>query len=127
MIPIKQIRKLPDFDWMDIARFEMLEAAGEVVSASDTMWQLGNAAVCGFVWNSFTSPPWMWFALSKGVTMKDLVDFRRMACRIPRGTLTAVKDDFEVGAKFAKFYGFKPTGQNVWTAKAVYNIYIKES
>jgi len=82
----------------------------ELLRQSDFMWRLGDVAICGLVYSTFTSPPWMWFALAKGVTLRDLIDFRRLAELIPPGTTTGVRADLPVPIRFAEFYGFKPTG-----------------
>ena len=83
----------------------------ELVALSDFVWRLGDVAIAGFNYVSYTSPPWMWFVLAEGVTISDLIDFRRLSVRIPKGTLTAVAVDFAVGIKFARVYGFQETGE----------------
>lgn len=85
----------------------------ELVDMSDFVWRIGNVAVAGFIHMSYTSPPWMWFVLAENIGISDLIDFRRLSVRIPVGTLTAVLGTFTVGFKFAKFYGFVETGEEV--------------
>lgn len=109
MIPID---KLPSLNWTDNSRFEITEAGGDaLLDQSDMAWQLGNILVVGLIYSTFTSPPWMWFALTKDVKFRDLIDFRRLKDYIPLGTLTAVAEDFTVAHRFAKFYGFQITDE----------------
>lgn len=104
------IEKLPELDWSDHAKQEVLATnADELVARSDFAWRIGHVAIVGLIYHSLTSPPWMWFALARGVTLRDLIDFRRMQTMIPPGTLVAVNEAFEQGIRFAKFYGFVAT------------------
>ena len=108
MIPISA---LPDLPWTDNSQLEIENAGAEALfSYTDTAWQFGNVLVVGLCYNSFVQAPWLWFALTKNVKFKDLIDFRYFQTMIPEGTMTAVAEDFAVGHRFAKFYGFKPTG-----------------
>lgn len=104
------IEKLPPLNWTDNSAYEIRAVgADKLFSQSDLAWRLGDLLVVGLIYSSFTSPPWMWFALSKNVKFRDLIDFRRIKDYIPTGTLTAVARDFAVAHRFAKFYGFEPT------------------
>lgn len=128
MTPIKSIANLPDLDWSDIAQREMLDVQTreELIDKSQFMWQLGDVAVCGFVYRTFTNPPWMWFALARGVTLRHLIDFRALAMQIPKGTLTTVRSDFRVGHRFAQFYGFENLTDTVLHEDIMYTLYRKE-
>ena len=126
MIPIKQITSLPSLEWSPIAQIEMEENGFAFLDKTDVMWQVGDVAVCGFTWHTFFQPPWMWFALARGVTMRHLIDFRRIAKQIPHHTLTAVREDNEIAHRFATFYGFVPLGNQLVTDKASYTLYRKE-
>lgn len=107
MIPIE---KLPKLNWTDNSAFEIAEAGGdELLSQSDLAWQLGNVLVVGLIYHTLTAPPWMWFALTKDVKFRDLIDFRRIKDYIPIGTTTAVAEDFPMAQRFAEFYGFEDT------------------
>jgi len=86
------------------------------------VWRIGNAAVAGFIYTSYVSPPWMWFVLAEKISLGDLIDFRRLALQIPLGTLCAVAVDFTVGFKFAKFYGFEETGDEVDYSDRLYKV-----
>lgn len=120
MIPIKQ---LPDLDWSDQARKEILISGQSLLDETDFAWMIGRVAICGIIYKTFTSPPWFWFALAKNVTLKDLIDFRRKAELIPKGTLTAVHVNFVEGIRFAKFYGFEATEQLERSGDNLYRIF----
>lgn len=107
------IKSLPNFDWNEIAKREIELTGEELLAQSDYAWAVGNVAVCGLIYRTFTSPAWFWFALSSGVTFRDLIDFRRLAELIPSGTLTAVREDLVLAKRFAEFYGFTATEQRV--------------
>jgi hypothetical protein len=108
---MKEIKHLPDLNWSDRARRQIAEAGGDaLVQDSHVAYRLGNAAVIGLVYQSFFAPPWLWFALADRVTLRDLIDFRRMQDRIPRGTLTGVEDGDSTAFRFASFYGFVDSG-----------------
>lgn len=89
---------------------------------SDFAWRVGNVAMAGFVYSSYTSPPWMWFVLAEGVKFSDLLDFRRLSTLIPHGTLAAVASDFAVGLKFAKFYGFEEMNSEIYHLDRAYKV-----
>lgn len=108
---IKRVVSLPDLDWITNARDEIAASGQDFVSETDFIWQIGNVAVAGFMYHTLLSAPWMWFVLARGISIGDLLDFRRLAEEIPLGTQTAVRADYLAGLRFAKFYGFKPTGQ----------------
>lgn len=111
---MKAINQLPDLDWSDRAARQIAATGGDMlVRMSQVAYRLGNAAVIGLVYQSFFSPPWLWFALAKNVTLRDLIDFRRLQDRIPRGALTAIEDGDEVAFRFASFFGFADSGQSV--------------
>lgn len=121
MIPIK---KLPQLNWTENSYYEIEEAGGDVLlDQSDMAWQLGNLLVVGLIYPSLISPPWMWFALTKDVKFRDLIDFRRIKDYIPQGTVTAVAEDFAVAHRFAQFYGFVNTGDQVEHKNRCYYIY----
>lgn len=118
---MKEISKLPQLDWSDRARKQIAEAGGdELVQASHVAYRLGNSAVIGLVYQTFFSPPWLWFALAKDVSFRDLIDFRRLQERIPRGTVAAVEDGDAVAIRFAAFYGFEDSGQIIESEGTVY-------
>lgn len=111
MNQIELITGLPDWRWKAHSKQEIAMTGLELVELSDFVWRIGNVAVAGFVHYSYTSPPWMWFVLAEGVSIGDLIDFRRLTTIIPKGTLTSVRADFAVGLRFAKLYGFTETGE----------------
>ena len=123
MIPINA---LPDLPWTENSQIEIDEAGGNALFAhTDCAWQFGNVLVIGLSYSSFVSAPWMWFALTKNVKFKDLIDFRHFQTMIPYGTMTAVAEDFTVGHRFAKFYGFEHTGDAYDTGGKSYLLYRK--
>lgn len=104
------IDTIPTLNWMDHARDEIALEGEELLHRSDFAWKLGEVAICGLIYSTFTSPPWLWFALAKDVTLRDLIDFRRLSRFIPKGTLTGVRADLKEAIRFAEFYGFEATG-----------------
>lgn len=111
MIQIKSITALPDWKWTPHCQKELEMTGQGLVESSDFVWRIGEVASVGFIYHSLTSPPWMWFLLAEGTTIADLIDFRRLAIGIPKGTLTTVEDGFETGFRFARIYGFEETGE----------------
>lgn len=111
MNQIELVTGLPNWQWKPHSQEELTITGEELVQMSDTVWRVGNAAVAGFIYHSFTNPPWMWFLLAENVNIGDLVDFRRIARLIPSGTTTAVAADFALALRFAKLYGFEDTGE----------------
>lgn len=120
------ISALPDLDWTENSRFEIGSTdPASLFAMSDMAWQIKDILIVGLIYVYLTSPPWMWFALTNKVTFRDLVEFKRLKDKIPRGTLTAVAEDFRMGQRFARFYGFMPTGNSCVEAERSYLIYRK--
>lgn len=118
---MKAIKKLPDLRWSQRARKQIDSAGGDaLVECSHVAYRLGDAAVIGLVYQNFFSPPWLWFALAEDVSMRDLIDFRKLQDQIPRGTLTSVQDGDTIALRFAAFYGFEDSGQIVEHEGLVY-------
>lgn len=113
MNPIDLVTGLPNWRWKAHSQEEITMTGEELVEMSDFVWRVGNVAVVGFIYTSYLSPPWMWFVLADDVRIADLIDFRRLALKIPKGTLTSVKAGFAVGFKFAKIYNFEETGEEI--------------
>jgi hypothetical protein len=126
MNEIKPTDGLPDLTWSEHAKKEIEMTGIELVSSSDFVFRIGKIASVGFIYSSFTSPPWMWFVLAEGITIGDLVDLRRLCNRIPKGTLTCVANDFPVAHKFAKLYGFEYTGEELMNAGNPYKVMEKK-
>lgn len=123
MKKIEQIKTLPDWQWLEQSEREIAASGTEIVDETDFVWQIGNAAVIGFMYHNMLCAPWMWFVLAKGITIGDLVDFRRLCKLIPPGTLTAVQADYERGLKFAQLYEFEDTGQTLQAHSLDYKIF----
>lgn len=117
------IKGLPDLDWNEIARQEIIVTGANIVAQSDFAYQIGQAAIAGLIYHSYTAPPWFWFALAKGVTMRDLIDFRALREQIPLGALTAVYEGWPNAVRFATFYGFEDTGERRLYGDKPYMIY----
>ena len=105
------IRSLPDLDWNEIAKQEIIVTGADLVAKSDYAFQIGRVAIAGLIYHNYTSPPWFWFALAKGVTIRDLIDFRALREEIPQGALTAICEEWPNAVRFALFYGFEDTGE----------------
>lgn len=120
MTPIKA---LPNLDWSDLAKQEIIVAGEGLVAQSDFAYQIGRIAIAGLIYTSYTAPPWFWFALAKGVTIKDLLDFRVLREEIPRGALCAVNEVWPEAVKFAKFYGFEDTERERVVEGKTYKIF----
>ena len=118
------IDALPDLDWSPIARREIALTGADLLRQSDFAYQIGQIAICGLVYSTLTSPPWFWFALAKGVTLRDLIDFRRTYMNlIPSGAITAVNTADRESIRFAEFYGFEETSSVRIYKDRVYKIY----
>jgi hypothetical protein len=122
MNQIEPINDLPDWEWQPNSEREIKLNGIDLVQSSDFVWRVGNVASVGFIYHSYTSPPWMWFALVKNIGIKDLVDFRRLARMIPKGTLTAVGTDFALGLRFAKLYEFEEIGEELTHLDRTYQV-----
>lgn len=117
------IDKLPDLDWNEVAKQEIIVTGADLVSRSDFAYQIGRVAIAGLIYHSYISPPWFWFALAKNVTLRDLIDFRAFREEIPEGALTAVCDEWPHAVRFAEFYGFEDTGETRPCNDRIYKIY----
>lgn len=104
------INSIPNFDWNDLARRNIERSQG-LVEESHVAYSIGNIGIAGLIYSNFLQPPWFWFALARGVTLRHLLDFRRLKERIPLGSLTAVDTASEDAVKFARVFGFVNTGQ----------------
>lgn len=107
---MSQIKDMPELNWTEEARREIKLSGKELLRQCDVAYRIGDLAVVGLFYTSYTAPPWMIFALAEGITVTDLLDFRRLALLIPPGTQTAIRSDFKDGLRFAKLYGFTDTG-----------------
>lgn len=117
------IENLPNLDWSEIAKAEIELTGSDLIRQSSVAYQLGHAAIAGLVYFSFTSPPLFWFALARGVSIRDLIDFRAKRELIPVGAFTMVDIDHERSERFALFYGFEDTGQIINQLGHTYKIY----
>ena len=123
MNQIKPIKKLPELDWSNQAQKEIVITGEDLLDQSTFAWEVGGILVVGFIYTSLLAPPWMWFALAKGVTIRHLVDFRRLVDYIPLGTTTAIESEFKEGIRFAKLYKFEDTGETRDYAGLHYKIF----
>jgi hypothetical protein len=105
------IDNLPNLDWNEIARQEIIITGANLVSRSDFAYTIGRVAIAGLIYHSYVASPWFWFALAKGVTIRDLIDFRALREEIPHGALTAICEEWPNAVRFAEFYGFVDTGE----------------
>lgn len=117
------IERLPSLDWNEIARREIIVTGADLVAKSDFAYQIGRVAIAGLIYHSYMAPPWFWFALAKGVTVRDLIDFRALREEIPQGALTAINEEWPNAIRFAEFYGFENTGQVRVLGDSLYKIY----
>lgn len=117
------IDSLPNLDWNEIARQEIILTGANLVAQSDFAYQIGRVAIAGLIYQSYTAPPWFWFALAKGVTLRDLIDFRALREQIPAGALTAVHEGWPNAVRFAELYGFTYTGRDQLCGDKLYKIY----
>ena len=123
MIRIKRIYKLPNLPWLPHSASEIAVTGQELVDYSDVCFQVGEIVAAGLIYHNYLSPPWLWFAIAEGVTLGDLIDFRRLVEEIPLGTLTGVRSNYELGFRFAKLYSFEDTGDTREHAGVKYNIF----
>lgn len=118
-----QIRELPDLDWDEIAQQEIIVTGADLVARSDFAYQIGSVAIAGLIYHSYIGSPWFWFALAKGVMLRDLIDFRALREQIPQNALTAICEEWPNAVRFAEFYGFEDTGQKCLLGDRPYKIY----
>lgn len=108
MTPIKT---LPELDWTDQAKAEIASQPADFVANSDFAWQIDDLFIAGWYYPALSSPPWFWFAMTNkfaGMKLRRLYEYQ---FRIPSGAETSVEAGWEVGDKFAKTFGFVPTGE----------------
>lgn len=117
------IDSLPNLDWNEIAQREIIITGADLVAQSDFAYQIGRVAIAGLIYHSYVAPPWFWFALTKGVTLRDLIDFRALRESIPAGALTAIHEGWPNAIRFAEFYGFVNTGEERVYGDKPYNIF----
>lgn len=117
------IDSLPNLDWSEIASREIIITGADLVAKSDFAYQIGRVAIAGLIYDSYVAPPWFWFALAKGVTLRDLIDFRALREQIPAGSFTAIDEAWPNAIRFAEFYGFKDTDRDRLCGDRTYKIY----
>lgn len=120
MTPIKG---LPNLDWNEIARREIIVTGADLVAKSDFAYQIGRVAIAGLIYHNYMAPPWFWFALAKDVKLRDLIDFRALREEIPSGSLTAINEEWPNAIRFAEFYGFEDTNERRLYGDKPYRIY----
>jgi len=120
------INALPDLPWSAIAERQIHRTGADVVQMSDAAYRIGNFAAAGFIYQTLTAPPWFWFVLAKGATMRDFIDLRKFQDRIPKGALTGVEKGDDIALRFAKFYGFEETSLVGWQDGIDYTILRKK-
>lgn len=119
MIPIKS---LPDLPWTEQSAKEIARSPN-LVKESDFAWQVDDLFIAGWTYREFTSPPWFWFALTTEFERKHIRRLTELRPMIPSGSLTLVQKGWQVGDRFAKFYGFKPTGEEATEFGDEYLVY----
>lgn len=121
-----EIKSLPDLPYTPQARAEIVMTGPALIAASHVAYKIGEVAIAGLIYTSFTSPPWFWFGLTKNTGIRDLIDFRALREHIPQGAETAVRSDFEAGHRFATFYGFSRTGLVRDYGGTTYDVYRRD-
>lgn len=106
------IETLPDLPWTEQSAAEIAKAPG-LVEDSDFAWQVDDLFVAGWHYPVLAGPPWFWFALTENFERKDVRRLLILRPKIPAGAFTAVQRDFVAGHRFAKYFGFQPTGDVV--------------
>jgi len=110
---MRPIDRVPDWAWSEQAKREIQLGGPGVLERSSVAFAVGDVAICGLIQETLSNPPWFWFALAEGATLRDLLDFRRLAELIPVGAQTAVEVGFTEGLRFARLYGFEEVGAEV--------------
>lgn len=119
------IDSLPDLEWSRIALEEMGVSGSAFIQESTVAFRIGDVAIAGLIYTSYLSPPWFWFASARGITLRDLIDFRRLAANIPKGALTGIRVGHEPSVRFAKLYGFEETEQQAEHCGITFTIFRK--
>lgn len=120
---MNRISELPNLNWSDIARRQIAITGAELVGQSLVAYRIRDIASAGLIYQSLIGVPWFWFLLAKGVTLRDLIDFRRLKDFIPSGSLTAVESGNAVEERFASLYGFEWTEEVAEHQGIAYKIY----
>lgn len=121
-----QIETLPLLDWNTQALFEMEQFGTSLVSQSTTMYQFGQAGVIGLIYQSLTSPPWLWAALTSGIDFPALRKFAELQKHIPSGTRTCIQAGYVAGERFAEFFGFVRTEDCFTMSGIAYNVFRRD-
>lgn len=117
------INELPSLNWSTTASEQLQITGPEIVEQSHVAYQIGNIAVAGLIYGSLLCPPWFWFALADGITLRELLDFRRLMEKIPTGSLTAVNASHKEAIKFARVFGFEETDSEAEISGAIYKLF----
>ena len=124
MSQIKRIAKLPDWEWLPHSAKEVTATdQALLVKQTDIVWRIGDFAICGFVYSTYISPPWLWFLIAKKIDLKNLFELKSLAHRIPSGTTTAVEVGYGIGEKFAKLFGFEKLPETTAYQDLTYILY----
>lgn len=82
--------------------------------------------VVGIIQTSMLGTPYLWFLLCKDFKVKHLRKARKWVTKAVRkyyGLQTQIEDEFEVGRKFAEFFGFKKTSITNKVFDRTYHVY----
>jgi hypothetical protein len=120
---MNRIDRLPALEWSDLAQQEIIVTGINLVEQSAVAYQIGKVAVAGLWYDSYTSPPWFWFALARGVTLRDLLDFGKLKDNIPSGARTLINGEHKTAERFARLYGFEDTGARLDQNSIEYKIF----
>lgn len=113
MILIDEVTEIPQLLWTEHSSLEFSTAnVMSIQEASQLIWLIKAEtvlAVAGLIYGSFSSPPWLWFLTTQELKALHVRQLQPLVKKLAPGTLTAVKNDFTMGHKFAKLFEFAPT------------------
>jgi len=120
-----QINAVPDLDWTEESQRE-INRNPELVAESDFAWQIGDWFIAGWHYPVFAGPPWFWFAMTKDFAGMKLRRLQELQPRLPVNCHAAVLKGWTAGERFAKHFGFSPTGDEVTVEDELFLVYRRD-
>lgn len=120
------INALPDLPWTPQAVKEIERAGPDLIPNSDFAWRVGDLFIAGWAYPTLVGPPWFWFALTTNFERQHVRRLMELRPNIPANAHTAVAQGYAVGDRFARFFGFKPTGETADMGGEPYLLYRRD-
>lgn len=129
-----KITSIPNRVWTVNSSWEYeLMGKEDLEKASTVMYEVVDGdisfAVLGLQYSSLTSPPVFWFFLTQAFDRYPIAGIKALkACveELPKGTVTVVASDFAAGCRFARWFGFSPSGEMALVNSRDYEIWRRD-